>query len=103
MSKLLIFVISNSVSGVIYLSTDVFFSPNNFSILFDYTSLNSSDLFLVSVCPYTSSGVGTCDVRYFNIVFESEDPGLPSGVAFVIAVFFVVTGFTFASVSAVVS
>jgi hypothetical protein len=94
--------IANSVTGVIYLSTDIFLNPNNFSLLFDYSSLNSSDnLYIVSVCPYTLEGASDCEVKYFNLVFNyNGESGMPTGVAFALALFLVITAFTFASISA---
>ena len=85
--------------SVILLNTTETTSPNEFYVVFDYSTLaNVSDMELFKIEITTTDGAGLQDTnrRYFNIM--AQEGIMPSGVAFAISILLVVFGLTLVAV-----
>lgn len=88
-------VISDVASGVVYLSTSELVSPNNFTVYFNWATLNvtNNTLFKVEVTTLDSGGNAGVVKRYFNSLAKSGY--IQSGIAFAVAVLLTIFGLTF--------
>jgi len=83
-------------NDTLYFYSGFLFNPNNFSVLFDYNSLNytNNSLFKAIFCYSKDDGSSDCDTIYFDIVSGFTGKGINSNVAFMIAICLIVFGFT---------
>jgi hypothetical protein len=77
------------------LSTSAFSNPNNFTMYFDFTTLNVTDetVFKITLLKTSTGGVTTTISKYFNT--QAKSGKLASGVGFVMAFLLIVFGLTF--------
>lgn len=91
-------VITKMDEDLVVLDTDSFSNPNNFTVFFDFTTLNVTDetLFKLDVTATDGDGVTSLITRYFNTA--AQVGGLTAGLALIIAVALTVTGLTLTGV-----
>jgi hypothetical protein len=83
-------------AGVLIFDSGFLFNPDNFTVLFDYTLINTSasSLFKIDFCYTSSEGESDCDVYYLDTSSGFKGEGINSALAMMIAIVMVVIGFT---------
>lgn len=92
--SLVITQIDNNTHSVVF-TTSSFTNPNNFSMYFDFTTLNITNetLFKITLTKTSDEGITSTLTKYFNT--QAKSGLLASGVGFTIAFLLVIFGLTF--------